>query len=35
LFLSRKIDIPVLLGYYNHVLRLPYQFFATRRVGIF
>ena len=33
LFLSRKIDIPVLLGYYNHVLRLPYQFFATRRVG--
>ena len=33
LFLSRKIDIPVLLGYYNHVLRLPYQFFTTRRVG--
>ncbi|HFE9851872.1 TPA: peptidase domain-containing ABC transporter [Enterococcus faecalis] len=33
LFLSRKIDLPVLLGYYNHVLRLPFQFFATRRVG--
>ncbi|MUO33717.1 peptide cleavage/export ABC transporter [Enterococcus gallinarum] len=33
LFLSRKIDLPVLLGYYNHVLKLPYQFFATRRIG--
>lgn len=33
LFLSRKIDIPVLLGYYNHVMRLPYQFFSTRKVG--
>lgn len=33
LFLSRKIDIPVMLGYYNHVLRLKYNFFATRKVG--
>lgn len=33
LFLSRKIDIPVLLGYYNHILKLPYHFFSTRRVG--
>ncbi|GFH42401.1 bacteriocin cleavage/export ABC transporter [Lactococcus hodotermopsidis] len=33
LFLSRKIDLPVLLGYYNHVLKLPYQFFKTRRTG--
>lgn len=33
LFLSRKIDIPVLLGYYNHILKLPYHFFSTRKVG--
>lgn len=33
LFLSRKLDLPVLLGYYNHVLRLPFTFFSTRRVG--
>lgn len=33
LFLSRKIDIPVLLGYYNHIIRLPYLFFGTRKVG--
>ena len=33
LFLSRKIDIPVLLGYYNHIIRLPYQFFVTRKIG--
>lgn len=33
LFLSRKIDIPVLMGYYNHIIHLPYMFFGTRRVG--
>lgn len=33
LFLSRKIDIPVLLGYYNHIIHLPYQFFVTRKIG--
>lgn len=33
LFLSRKIDIPLLLGYYNHIIHLPYFFFVTRRVG--
>ncbi|WP_246288863.1 peptidase domain-containing ABC transporter [Bacillus haikouensis] len=33
LFLSRKIDIPLLLGYYNHIIHLPYQFFVTRKVG--
>jgi ATP-binding cassette, subfamily C, bacteriocin exporter len=33
LFLSRKIDIPLLLGYYNHIVHLPYQFFVTRKVG--
>ncbi len=33
LFLSRKLDIPLLLGYYNHILHLPYRFFVTRKVG--
>lgn len=33
LYLSRKIDIPLMLGYYNHIIRLPYYFFGTRRVG--
>ena len=33
LFLSRKVDIPIMLGYYNHVLHLSYEFFATRKVG--
>ncbi len=33
LFLSRKVDIPLLMGYYNHIIHLPYQFFASRRVG--
>ncbi|WP_028042338.1 peptidase domain-containing ABC transporter [Candidatus Stoquefichus massiliensis] len=33
LFLSRKVDIPLLMGYYNHIIHLPYVFFASRRVG--
>ena len=33
LYLSRKIDIPVLLGYYNHILKLPYHFFSKRKIG--
>jgi ATP-binding cassette subfamily B protein len=33
LFLSRKIDIPLLLGYYKHILNLPYFFFVTRKTG--
>ncbi|MGM0123163.1 ATP-binding cassette, subfamily C, bacteriocin exporter [Enterococcus sp. AZ194] len=33
LFLSRKIDLPILLGYYSHILRLPYEFFSTRKVS--
>lgn len=33
LYLSQKIDIPMILGYYNHVLDLPMQFFGTRKVG--
>ncbi len=33
LYLSQKLDIALLLGYYEHVLRLPMSFFGTRRVG--
>lgn len=33
LFLSRKIDIPVMMGYYNHIIHLPYSFFGTRKIG--
>lgn len=33
LYLSQKIDIPLLLGYFKHVYRLPSKFFATRKVG--
>ncbi len=33
LYLSQKLDIDLLLGYYNHVLKLPMNFFGTRKVG--
>ena len=33
LYLSQKIDIPLILGYYQHVLSLPMRFFGSRRVG--
>lgn len=33
LYLSQKIDIPMNLGYYNHVLDLPMNFFGTRKTG--
>ncbi|MFM1540971.1 peptidase domain-containing ABC transporter [Helcococcus ovis] len=33
LFLSRKVDIPVLMGYYNHIIHLPYTFFSSRKTG--
>lgn len=33
LYLSQKLDIALLLGYYRHVLTLPMSFFGTRRVG--
>lgn len=33
LFLSRKIDIPVMMGYYNHIIHLPYSFFGSRKIG--
>lgn len=33
LYLSQKLDIALLLGYYRHVLTLPMNFFGTRKVG--
>lgn len=33
LFLSLKIDIKIMLDYYNHVLKLPMEFFETRKSG--
>lgn len=33
LYLSQKLDISLLLGYYRHVMDLPMNFFGTRRVG--
>lgn len=33
LYLSQRLDIPMILGYYNHVLDLPMNFFGTRKVG--
>ncbi|KXG73655.1 peptidase domain-containing ABC transporter [Thermotalea metallivorans] len=33
LYLSQRIDIPLILGYYQHVVDLPMNFFGTRNVG--
>lgn len=33
LYLSQKLDITLLLGYYKHVLKLPMNFFGTRKIG--
>lgn len=33
LFLSRKIDVKLILDYYQHILRLPISFFDSRKVG--
>ena len=33
LYLSQKLDIALILGYYRHVLELPMSFFGTRKVG--
>jgi ABC-type bacteriocin transporter len=33
LYLSQKIDVPLLLGYFKHVFALPTKFFATRKTG--
>lgn len=31
--LSVKIDIPLMLGYFEHIYRLPMKFFSTRKTG--
>jgi len=33
LHLQQRINIPLVLGYYNHVMGLPMSFYGTRRVG--
>lgn len=33
LYISQKIDIPLLLGYFQHTYKLPMKFFTTRKVG--
>lgn len=33
IFLSQKIDIPLMLGYFEHIYKLPMKFFATRKTG--
>jgi ATP-binding cassette subfamily B protein len=33
LYMSQKLDINLILGYYSHVLALPMNFFGNRRVG--
>ncbi|ABR47249.1 ABC-type bacteriocin transporter [Alkaliphilus metalliredigens QYMF] len=33
LYLSQRMDIPLILGYYQHVIDLPMSFFGTRKVG--
>lgn len=33
IYLSQKIDIPLILGYFNHIYKLPMRFFSTRKTG--
>ncbi|MDN4601426.1 peptidase domain-containing ABC transporter [Paenibacillus sp. F6_3S_P_1C] len=33
LYLSQKLDISLILGYYYHILKLPLSFFDTRKTG--
>ncbi|MDR0268056.1 peptidase domain-containing ABC transporter [Paenibacillus sp.] len=33
LYLSQKLDINLILGYYHHILKLPMGFFSTRKTG--
>lgn len=32
-YLSQKLDIVLLLGYYKHVIALPMKFFSNRKIG--
>ena len=33
IYLSIKVDIPLMLGYFGHIFNLPMKFFATRKTG--
>lgn len=33
LHLSQKIDIPLMLGYFEHIYKLPMRFFSSRKTG--
>lgn len=33
IYLSQKIDIPLLLGYFEHIYKMPMSFFAARKTG--
>lgn len=33
MYLSIRIDIPLMLGYFEHIYKLPMKFFASRRTG--
>ncbi len=33
IYMAQNIDVPLMLGYYNHVVKLPMSFFGTRKVG--
>ncbi len=33
IYLSQKIDIPLMLGYFKHIYQLPMKFFASRKTG--
>lgn len=33
IYLSQKIDIPLMLGYFKHIYSLPMKFFSTRKTG--
>lgn len=33
MYLSQRLDIALLLGYYRHIIKLPMSFFGTRKVG--
>ncbi len=33
MYLSIRLDIPLMLGYYGHITKLPLKFFSTRQIG--
>lgn len=33
IYLSIRLDIPLMMGYYKHVTKLPLKFFSTRQIG--